>query len=153
MDRLKIQYDLMVENGKQASVLFYWIMYDKVKKAAYLSGLRLWEGSIMCEKSILEKSGIRYPSFSKGEDTPFIRKLIKVNAIYPIINPTLYIYTYNGVNTFSRAHFDKLTSYGQKLSAHYQERIGQCFLSETSVSVASKEICDKHLLNELSYIR
>ncbi len=51
-----------------------------------------------------------------GEDTPLVTKLFSKGLVFPVIMPRLYIYTYHGGNTWSRAHWENLLAYSRPLS-------------------------------------
>jgi glycosyltransferase involved in cell wall biosynthesis len=113
--RLEHQMNSILYSHKPASLLPYWIMFDAMDNQAYMSHMRLWEGSILCNKSLL-KEDLAYAHYIRGEDQFFVDKLIAKNLVFPLVMPQLYIYTYDGNNTWDRSHFEFLFKYSQKLS-------------------------------------
>jgi len=72
------------------------------KKRIFISQRRLWEGSLLCRKSIMP----RYPEIEKAEDTFLIKKLQQQHNITAIDVPRLYMYVCHGANTWHDAHFE-----------------------------------------------
>lgn len=113
--RLEIQFKAIQLTGKQASVLTHWLLFDTIMRKAYCSHQRLWEGSLMCQTTIA-RTQIRYPPYGRGEDNQFMAEL---NAQYDIIHlplPMLYVYTYNGCNTWDYTHFASFFKKGYPLT-------------------------------------
>src|SRR5579862_6851774 len=95
--RLQYQYESMSKNFYPASVLDRWLLFDSLNEKAYISGRRLWEGSLLCWKDMF--SSQKYKHISRGEDTPFVEYLYDNQQLYLIENkPNLYIYNYHGHN-------------------------------------------------------
>lgn len=114
-DRLSIQMEAILKADRPASILFQWVVFDAVASKAYLSGRRLWEGSILCRKDILLNRP--YPEISKGEDTEVIESLVRKNLLTVIHDmPELYIYIYHGANTWEQDHFTDIFAASTELS-------------------------------------
>ena len=114
-DRLAVQMACVLQTRHPACVLSRWIVYDAIGRKAYLSNKRLWEGSILCEKSILQNKP--YPEISKGEDTKVIDYLSDNDLLAVIPDmPELYIYTYHGANTWESSHFEDIFNASSELS-------------------------------------
>jgi glycosyltransferase involved in cell wall biosynthesis len=106
VDRLSSQYQL-VKDARAGSILMRWIVYNSLEKKAYVSKRRLWEGSILCSKDILQLKP--YESRHMGEDTPTIDYLDSQNYLHLIEDrPDLYIYVYHGSNTWNASHWNKI---------------------------------------------
>jgi glycosyltransferase involved in cell wall biosynthesis len=106
-DRLYHQLSALSALQGSASILGRWIIWDNDHQKAYLSHERLWEGSILCRKSLIESTP--YPHIEKGEDTAVIEWLDKGGHLSSIKNmPHLYVYVFHGENTWSREHFTKI---------------------------------------------
>lgn len=124
-DRLEIQLKYLREEHKRASVLLRWILFDVNAKKSYLSFPNPWEGSILCEKSLLEE--IPYPSLVRGEDTPVIRSMIEKEAMAFIENePEVYVYHFHGENTWDDMHFKSMIYYCVELSEEYNKEVIEC---------------------------
>jgi len=123
-DRITDQLSAAVSNNKAGSILTHWIMYDVEFGKGYLSGERLWEGSILVRKSDLLTHNINYPSLARGEDNVFITTLSEKSLIHPFLAPALYIYTFHGMNTWDRGHFQYNFGVGKQLSAELSDKIG-----------------------------
>jgi glycosyltransferase involved in cell wall biosynthesis len=121
-ERLEYQYRALSDNNSAASILTRWVMVDTLRNKAYLSDSYLWEGSLLCERSLLLKK--RYPKKRRGEDSSVIAYLYKRNSIYLISRkPTLYIYIYHGKNTWNYKHWEELFNQARELSQEKTEEV------------------------------
>ena len=125
-------------------------MYDANSKQAYLSPFRLWEGSILCKKSVITNE-IKYADMEKGEDAILLRKLITNNYIFPVINPSPYIYVYHGKNTWDYNHFNIFFHRGLKLSDYCSEFIKDILDERYFVIEATKLLNDATFLDEIVF--
>jgi glycosyltransferase involved in cell wall biosynthesis len=149
-DRLQVQYQAVTQHCKVASMLIYWLMFDATNLNAYLSPFRLWEGSILCEKSAINDE-INYASLEKGEDTILLGKLLETNCIFPIIKPSLYIYVFHGNNTWDFNHFNKFFSRGLKLPTHAAELIKDILDEKYTVEEGTMHLNDSNFLKDVMY--
>lgn len=149
--RIEKQMDAMKLNHKQGSILIFWLMYDAVNHDAYLSSPRAWEGSILCHRSVYPTT--RYSDLKIGEDVAFVRDLIAKNILHPIVDASLYIYSYHGNNTWGEAHFQGLFAGGLKLSKVVAGMIKQIADSEIPHDVASSYLTGQDLMRELNYLQ
>ncbi len=99
--RLAEQLQAIRETGQDACALLRWTLYDELTRAAYVSGPRAWEGSLLAQRDKLTP----YADLAKGEDTPVIERLMADDKLVGLDQPHLYIYTYHGGNAWSRAHW------------------------------------------------
>lgn len=114
-DRISVQIEYITETERPACVLSRWVVFDSIRRKAYLSNRRLWEGSIMCRRDIM--LGIPYPEIPKGEDTQVIDYLSGQDLLTVIDDmPELYIYTYHGTNTWESSHFEDIFKASSELS-------------------------------------
>lgn len=151
-DRVKLQLDAILSSGKQASVLFYVLMYDKKHGVTYMSPRHTWEQTIMCNRKFIFDNKIFYPSLDRGEDSEFVKKVIEENAVVPVINPQLYIYCYNGKNTCDSSHFEMLFGYAQKLSDDHTKIVKKVFECEYEVGYGSDLVMEASFANSLRYL-
>ena len=149
-ERLLTQYLAISQNRKECGMLLYWIMYDCVNKQAYLSPLRLWEGSILCRKSLINHN-FCYGNLSKGEDTILLKKLIGNNCIFPIIQPNIYIYTFHGKNTWDYNHFNKYFTTGKPLSEGLSKIVNEILSEKISVLEGTEILQSDKFLKEINY--
>lgn len=126
-DRLRAQYESIVQAGKWANVLLNMVMLDNTCTQAYLSSQWLWEPSMMCSKQFIVDNDLVYPSINKREDTYFLGKLKAQDVIAPLQDPKLYIYCYTGHNTCSAEHFKKLFSLAQPLTVENSELVSRLY--------------------------
>jgi glycosyltransferase involved in cell wall biosynthesis len=106
VDRLYSQYR-SVKETHAGSILTRWIVYNSLEKKAYVSKRRLWEGSILCSRNMLQLKP--YEAKHLGEDTATIDYLNSLNYLHLIEDrPELYIYVYHGSNTWNAAHWHRI---------------------------------------------
>jgi len=151
-DRLKIQMAEIQKTGKLASVLAYWIMFNKVTNEAYMSAPLMWAGTLLCSKKIFH-NGIKYPKLSKNEDTEFMFKLYRANCLCPIVNPSLYIYVFHGSNTWDANHFQTLFSSSQKLSVETCNELKKIISHQYSINAASKILTNPSFVGKLDFFQ
>ncbi|XZF16133.1 glycosyltransferase family 2 protein [Chitinophagaceae bacterium MMS25-I14] len=103
-DRITDQYQHILTSGRSGSVLDHIIMYDGLRRNAYVSCKRLWEGSILCRREEMISAG--YEAKNKGEDSRLVYMLYASEKLASLAAaPQLYIYNYHGVNTWDHNHF------------------------------------------------
>lgn len=102
--RLFKQIEAIKKSNVSACMLIRWTVWWPSKNRLFISGKRRWEGSLVCDRSVMPK----YPSLSKGEDTPLIDNLLVNNKVILLDAPHLYIYVIHGANTWDDRHFEKI---------------------------------------------
>lgn len=121
-DRLDQQMKAIKQTGKLASILTRWIVFNALTHKSYLSNSRLWEGSVLCRKDIIQK--YPYPKLPKGEDSQVIHNLFINDHIAFIQNaPELYVYIYHGNNTWEEQHFRQIFQMSSELSEEYNKQV------------------------------
>ncbi|GAA0557120.1 glycosyltransferase [Chitinophaga japonensis] len=148
--RLEIQLAQMRANGKQASVVAYHLMYDRLNEAAYLSFPFMWPPTLLCSRSIYN-SGIQYEDMQKDEGVNFLMKLYMFNYLYPVVAPYLYTYIYHGDNSRQFRHFTGLFSQSQRLSAQASMIVKQAVGGTYNKEYASALLADTALADEFNY--
>ena len=115
MDRLQQHYDKLFTEGRHGSILTQWMVFDSLTGTAYVSNIRLWEGSIVCRKSVLQFKA--YEDKPLGEDTATVEYLASTNSLY-LLNkaPGLYIYVYHGKNSWDYEHWSRIFQASSALS-------------------------------------
>ncbi len=137
-DRLAHQYAALRDAGRQASILSRWMMFDATpgNPRAYISYPRLWEGSVLCRKELIQQR--RYANVERGEDTPVVRALSEADALHVIADaPHLYVYTVHGGNTWEREHFGDIFGRSMPLPPVMQEAIHGILQQRYSVADGS----------------
>lgn len=120
--RLMEQVGAIRSSGRPACVLSRWLMYDTLSDTAYLSGQRMWEGSLVVERSVMPS----YPDLPRGEDSVAIEALSALNQLVALDRPDVYIYTIHSANTWHREHWlSKLRPFANPLAPDLQERVRQ----------------------------
>jgi glycosyltransferase involved in cell wall biosynthesis len=146
--RLEFQYDILRNNCFPACITNQWILFDSQNDRTYISGKRLWEGSLLCRKDILRAK--KYANVSRGEDTPVVEYLYDHQLLYVIGGmPHLYIYNYHGGNTFSRQHFNELFDDGALMPAAFSLEISRIMKLHYEPLKASG-LLNALMLNELA---
>jgi len=134
--RLEFQMDVIKQSQMQASIMIHWLVYNMLEREAYVSGRRLWEGSILCAKSLTAKE-LKYDDCRKGEDTNLVKSLFARGAVFPIIMPKLYIYVYHGKNVWEYAHWQKIFAASRKLSENSGRLIYKILIGKVTVEEGS----------------
>ena len=117
-ERLLSQMEILLAENKPACVLSRWIVFNSYTNKAYLSNRRLWEGSILCRKDIIQQNP--YLAISKGEDSSVVEFLHQNGDLHLIEDmPHLYVYIYHGDNTWEAAHFNQIFDFSTELSESY----------------------------------
>jgi glycosyltransferase involved in cell wall biosynthesis len=150
-ERLEVQMQYISTMHKPVCMFTYWIIFDEVTKKAFLSRKRLWEGSIMCKKSLVEDNTIQYALLPKEEDFHFVEQLMKHRVIYPVDLPHLYIYVYHGANTWDYQHFQGNFSAGKELSVAASAIINNILEGRYSNDKASEMLSSATILEEMDY--
>lgn len=121
-DRLTTQMLCIQQSGKPACILSRWIVFDALTNKAYISNQRLWEGSILCQKDLMQEK--LYPALDKGEDSSVIEYLYLNDKLHIIDNmPELYVYISHGNNTWEQKHFDQIFKFSTELPSEYSSEI------------------------------
>ena len=111
--RLEIQLQIVQKHDKAATVLPRWLVYVPAKGEAYCSNSRLWEGSLLCKKTLF--NDIQYPSVTRGEDSYVIKQLFINDELAVEDHPDLYVYHFRGSNTWDDEHFKAIIDRSMKL--------------------------------------
>ncbi|MES2933853.1 MAG: glycosyltransferase [Pseudomonadota bacterium] len=99
--RLAWQIEALQMANAKACFLQRWTMWWPAERRLAVSGKRLWEGSMLAQRSAVPP----YPDQRRGEDSSVANALV---AQYPVLTmdaPALYCYTIHGGNTFHYEHF------------------------------------------------
>lgn len=137
--RLQYQFEHLQRLGKPACVLTQWLVFDSMEKKAYVSHNRLWEGSLLAQKNVVDK--FRYDNIRKGEDTSVIEKLNKSNKLIPLDNAAnLYIYIYHGNNTWNYGHWKSIFACSYELNALGSRLISNLLYNRGDINEDSKKV-------------
>lgn len=104
-NRLEKQMSMIGQHN--GLLLDQWFIFDRSTAQAYLSNKRIWEGSLLCDKTF-KKEGDFYPPIAKGEDTDLIDQLTASASLATMSAPYLYIYVYDGKNTWDKSHWNAI---------------------------------------------
>ncbi len=104
--RIEQQLDALVRSQSDACVLGRWLMLDEATGRTYVSGKRLWEGSLLCRRNVEGLLG-GYPALEHGEDRILVERLRERHRVAVLDRPELYTYTYRGNNARRSEHFLK----------------------------------------------
>lgn len=132
----RLQKQLAMIGSANGLLLEQWFIFDRSATQAYLSNKRVWEGSLLCRKDFI-KDGIFYPSLVKGEDTALIDQLSKASSLTTISAPYLYIYVYDGQNTWNKDHWQGIFNASTLLSKWFAKDIEYILDQRYDVTEAS----------------
>jgi glycosyltransferase involved in cell wall biosynthesis len=152
-ERLSAQYAALTASKKPAVILVRLLIYDAKNARAYLGCERLWENTALFRKAKIEELGLRYPALNKSEDYEFVNSLIQHNLVYPMLDPTLYIYQFNGLNTSGSAHFDGLLRRSIALSAEQSSVVKSCVEFDQPPQLAHDLMQSERFRSSFRYVR
>lgn len=133
--RLAEQLRALADQRYSACALMRWVLYDELTRQAYVSGPRAWEASLVARREALPP----YPELARGEDTPVVEQLMAQDQLIGLDSPHLYIYTYHGANTWSRAHWRRnIFPHAERLGPEGTQRVQTVLRGhDTAVDAAS----------------
>jgi glycosyltransferase involved in cell wall biosynthesis len=150
-ERINLQISSIKENCKPVSVLIYILLYDSLNNQSYLSFAWPWENTVLCDKTLFRKHKY-HPHWNKKEDSYFLNELLTINAVCPLIKPSLYIYTYNGNNTWGYNHFQRLFSNSQKLLPQSDQMIKGVLAGDYTPQQSSSLLLSQDVLEQMDYL-
>jgi glycosyltransferase involved in cell wall biosynthesis len=150
--RLEFQVTGLLNSQKESCIMGYWLMYNSVTNEAFMAHLRMWEGSILCRRSIL-KDTFQYPELARGEDKVLVDNLVQHNKVYPLIMPQLYVYIFHENNTWDTEHFSGIYRISQKLSSNTSLLLKKILNEDMTVAEGSHILSSHEVLSELQYVR
>lgn len=100
-ERIRMQLAALRAADAAACLLRRWTLWWPDRQRLAVSGLRLWEGTILARTTALPP----YPVARRGEDTAMVEVLASRERIVHLDAPELYTYVHHGGNTFARDHF------------------------------------------------
>lgn len=152
-DRIRRQLSTLMDSKKDASVMARIFIYDMGQQKAYLSCERMWENSVFFDKEQIAQLGIRYPSLDKGEDFQFVDLLLKHNLVYPMHDPTSYVYNITGSNTWNASHFSAILKRSNALNEQ-QTQVVKSAVDQTSSPVdAFHSMETREFKSPITYVR
>ncbi len=102
-DRLKSSVEVLLDCERAAAAfLSRWLIWWPARKLLFVSQRRAWEGSMIAWRSTIPI----YPALEKGEDESVLRHMHHNHPLALIEQPSLYIYTVTGRNTWDQDHFE-----------------------------------------------
>jgi glycosyltransferase involved in cell wall biosynthesis len=149
-ERVEIQVSALRTYHKAACLLTHLLFFDVATRQAYLSEMRLWEGSLLCRTSVVSHA-LEYEPVRIVEDSGFINGLIRESLVYPLTAPNLYVYERHGRNTSGAKLSRLMFSQAQALSTECSALIGSVMASEFSMVEAAEQMTSRRLLEELNY--
>ncbi|MFI1332476.1 glycosyltransferase [Streptomyces sp. NPDC020845] len=103
-ERLEVQLAAVLALGATACFLARERLWWPARRKLAVSGVRVWEGSMLCAKEALP----RYPEQRRGEDSPVAEAVVRGGRTVSLDAPELYTYVFHGANTFDEPHFTSL---------------------------------------------
>ena len=126
-ERIQTQLAALLSTHASACVLRRWTLWWPDAKRLAISGVRLWEGSILALKRAMPP----YPAWRRGEDTEMMVSLTRRERVLSIEAPSLYVYVHHANNTFNQQHFFFIYNLSRQrwINAAYWDKLGH--LAET----------------------
>jgi glycosyltransferase involved in cell wall biosynthesis len=126
-ERIQTQLAALLSARAAACVLRRWTLWWPETNRLAISGVRLWEGSILALRRVMPP----YPALRRGEDTEMMKSLRQRERVLSLEAPSLYVYIYHGGNTFGEQHFFNIYNLSRRrwVNDAYWERLNG--LSET----------------------
>jgi Anp1/Glycosyltransferase sugar-binding region containing DXD motif/Glycosyl transferase family 2 len=103
-ERLEVQLAAVLALDATACFLARERLWWPARRKLAISGVRVWEGSMLCAKEALP----RYPEQRRGEDSPVAEAVVRGGRTVSLDAPELYTYVFHGANTFDEPHFTSL---------------------------------------------
>lgn len=151
--RLQRQFAALASSKKGACVLARMFIYDSLHQKAYLSCERLWENSVMFDKAEAGQLGIRYPHLNTREDYGLVHALIEKNLLYPVNDPTSYIYHITGANTCEASHFHYMLKRSTILSDQQSAVVREAIEQALAPLDAYERMESKEFKSAITYVR
>lgn len=151
--RINEQYLAIGRSKKAVSILTRLLIYDSFRELAYLSSERLWENSVFFEKRTVRELGITYAALDRTEDYHFVNALVKHNLVYPMCEPTLYIYYFGGRNTSPTSHFQMQLKQSDALDAEQSLLVRATVLQEIQPALAYAQMQSARFKSSFRYVR
>jgi glycosyltransferase involved in cell wall biosynthesis len=149
--RIEVQVKALRKTYKSACLLTNLIVFDSLPGTAYYSFARLWEGSMLCKRDVLDR-GLQYYPLDKGEDTTLLARMLSEKLIYPVVEPNIYIYIYHGNNISGYEHFRTIMRKSQRLSESAGKLIKEIVENGFSNRDASDLLLQPSFLREIDYL-
>ncbi|MES4905914.1 MULTISPECIES: glycosyltransferase [unclassified Streptomyces] len=103
-ERIEVQLAAVLALDATACFLARERLWWPARRKLAISGIRVWEGSMLCAKEALP----RYPQRRCGEDSPVAEAVVRGGRTVSLDAPELYTYVFHGANTFDEPHFTRL---------------------------------------------
>jgi sulfatase maturation enzyme AslB (radical SAM superfamily) len=111
--RLEVQMRVLIESRASACLLAQIVIWWPLEKRVALSGRRLWEMSLLCDKRVMPS----YPDLRRAEDTVLVEELRARVPIAWLNMPRLYCYVMHARNTWSDDNFEEFWKNAERQSA------------------------------------
>jgi hypothetical protein len=148
--RLEVQYNEVCRRKRYSCALAKIFLYDTINMQTYLSPIGPWANSILCRTQVIEGE-LQYPAWNKKEDSEFLGKLIAINQMFPVLEPSLYIYAYHGSNTWNTSHFNRLFGQGKPMPGNVNQITTAIFHNEIDNEEASRLLNEDAVLKEVDF--
>jgi len=109
-ERIQTQLAALLSTQAAACVLRRWTLWWPGTNRLAISGVRLWEGSILA----LRRAMPLYPAWRRGEDTEMMESLTQHGRVLSLEAPDLYVYIHHGNNTFNQQHFFNIYNFSRQ---------------------------------------
>ena len=148
--RIELQMQETLRSKKMGTILPYCILYNSIKRKSYMSIIATPPASIFCKRAVISKE-LLYPHLNFAEDASFMKKLFHRSFLYPVINPTLYVYKFHGSNSIDLDHFNSLCSH--EFSPAVNRLICDVIDHKFTYEEASEIMSSRKVLVEIDYFK
>lgn len=120
-ERIQTQLSALLAARASACVLRRWTLWWPAADRLAISGVRLWEGSILAAREAVPP----YPALRRGEDTEMMEVLLQRGRVLSLEAPQLYVYIHHGGNTFGERHFFQIYNFSRQrwIGPAYHEKL------------------------------
>lgn len=149
-ERLEKQLGRLVKYRRKACLLSQWTIYHVESGKTYLPPSYYWEGSILCERKFFLEN-IQYKDLTRGEDTPAIDRLRRLQQVVLLHKPYLYVYHIHGQNTWDSSHFKKMLGASEKCKGDLEIVVNHVMKNNIYCRLGSAVI-EKAYTNDKKYL-
>lgn len=122
-DRLEFMASGLLQHDVVAVFLQRWRIWWPARRQLAISGVRLWEGSMLVRREVLPT----YPALALSEDTITMARLCSLHPALLVDRPELYCYIVHGGNSFETRHFETMVNWASDLTPvdRYDEELAR----------------------------
>jgi hypothetical protein len=147
--RVESQFTVLNNSYKQACLLANVLIFNKLQQETFYSNARMWESTLFCRRDVFNQE-INDGKTADG-NSGFLKRFLRMEMIYPLVQPTLYIYNFNSENHLDKDHFQKVIEISQKLTPQFNDVVVEIINGRVSNISGSRMLNSKKMLMEINY--